>query len=269
MTLELRLKRMLVRTPLEGPAKLLRAALQLPSRWRHPELRELHAESGRIDRALAREIGPDWNCIDVGCHIGSTLSQLLRLAPQGRHWAFEPIPEKARWLRRRFPEVTVCEVALSSESGQAVFHENLTRSGFSSLSRPTRAQDRTLEHRVRTERLDAVIPEEQRIDYLKIDVEGGELPVLQGAVATLRRERPLLLFECSPLGPQRFGFEPRDVFEFVTGELGYSVRTPRTFLEGGEALSADEFLAALEYPFTAFNFFGTPRSARPGASPRT
>lgn len=260
MSLTLHLKHLLVRTPLERPAKLLQATLQIPSQMRHPELRELHAGSRRIEKALARTIRSDWNCVDVGCHIGSALSLMLRLAPRGHHCAFEPIPKKAQWLRRKFPEVSVHEVALSNESGTAVFHENLTRSGFSGLSSQARPEDRTIEHIVRKDRLDAVIPGTHRVDYLKLDVEGGELLVLQGAIETVRRQRPLLLFECSPKGPQRFGFEPCDVYEFVTGELGYAIYTPRAFIEGGDATRREGFLEALVYPFTAFNFFATPRA---------
>jgi FkbM family methyltransferase len=260
MSLALHLKQLLVRTPLERPAKLLQAALQIPSQMRHPELRELHAEPRRIDKALVRTIRNDWNCVDVGCHIGSALSLMLRMAPRGRHWAFEPIPKKAKWLRRKFPEVSVHEVALSNESGAAVFHENLTRSGFSGLTSQAKPEDRAIEHIVRTDRLDALIPTTHRVDYLKLDVEGGELLVLQGATETVRKQRPLLLFECSPEGPQRFGFEPRDVYEFVTGELGYAIYTPKAFLEGNEATSREDFLAALVYPFAAFNFFATPRA---------
>jgi FkbM family methyltransferase len=253
-------KHLLVRTPLERPAKLLQRALDLPARLKHPELRELNDEPLLIEKALTRTIGSDWSCLDVGCHIGSALSLILRLAPAGRHRAFEPIPKKARWLRSKFPEVSVHEIALSNESGTVVFHENLTRSGFSGIVSQARPKDRTTEYVVRRERLDAVVPATQRVNYLKIDVEGCELLVLQGAAETIQRERPLMLFECSPRGPQRFGFEPCDVYEYVTDELRYSVYTPKAFLEGSDALSREAFLAALVYPFTAFNFFATPRT---------
>ena len=32
------------------------------------------------------------NCIDIGCHTGEILDNILKLAPEGQHFAFEPIP---------------------------------------------------------------------------------------------------------------------------------------------------------------------------------
>jgi hypothetical protein len=40
------------------------------------------------------------------------VSLLMKLAPDGRHMAVEPTPEKARWLRKKFPEVEVRAEAL-------------------------------------------------------------------------------------------------------------------------------------------------------------
>jgi FkbM family methyltransferase len=265
MSLSLYLKHLLVRTPLEAPAKMLRSIAQIPGQLRHRELRELHLEARRIDRAIARILQPDSNCVDVGCHIGSTLSLMMKLAPLGRHWAFEPIPEKAEWLRRKFPDVAVRQIALSNESGSTVFHENVTRSGFSGFSRQARPGDRVAEHVVSREKLDEVIPSSHRVDFVKLDAEGCELLVLEGGAETLRRHRPTLLFECAPKGPQRFGREPRDLYEYVTDALRYAVYTPGAFLGGGGPLTGEQFLSALEYPYTAFNFIARCPGGNPGA----
>ena len=40
---------------------------------------------------------------------------MLKRAPRGSHWAFEPIPAKAEWLRKKFPEVEVREIRPPSE----------------------------------------------------------------------------------------------------------------------------------------------------------
>jgi len=50
--------------------------------------------------------------VDIGAHEGEILKWLVRLSP-GPHWAFEPIPACAARLRRRFPDVTVEQAALS------------------------------------------------------------------------------------------------------------------------------------------------------------
>jgi hypothetical protein len=48
---------------------------------------------------LAAALRPDSNCIDIGAHGGDVLADMLRLAPHGRHVAFEPLP--ATSARRR------------------------------------------------------------------------------------------------------------------------------------------------------------------------
>ncbi|HVK10329.1 MAG TPA: FkbM family methyltransferase, partial [Gemmataceae bacterium] len=121
MLLPLYWKHLLVRTRLEGLAKSVQHTLAGLKVLRHPGLGEVYREDGRIDRVLRALVRPDSNCIDVGAHLGSTLSTFTRLAPRGRHWAFEPLPQKADWLRRKFPEVEVRQLALSDARGQVTF----------------------------------------------------------------------------------------------------------------------------------------------------
>lgn len=257
--MKLYLKHLLVRTPLEGPAKALQRILGLHRDLRHPELREVYAEPRCISKALARILRKDSNCIDVGCHIGSMLSVIVKLAPEGTHWAFEPIPKKARWLRRKFPDVTIREVALGNESSTVVFHENLARSGFSGIGRQAKTGERVAEYAVRQESLDSVLTSEHKVDFIKIDVEGWELPVLKGAEETVATYSPVLLFECAPRRSRSIGWEAVDLYDYVTLRLGYSIYTPRGFLEGEDFLSRDAFLATQIYPFKAFNFFAMPK----------
>lgn len=54
----------------------------------------------------------------------------------------------------------------------------------------------------------------QQVDLIKLDVEGAEGFVLQGAAETLRRERPVVVFEDNGLGQKHYGAEwvdPADV----------------------------------------------------------
>ncbi len=92
------LKYEFIRTPPERPLMWLRSAVVNYEGRRYPELRELYLEPERISAALERVVHRDSNCIDVGCHYGSMLSCFCRLAPNGRHLAFEPTPEKVRFL---------------------------------------------------------------------------------------------------------------------------------------------------------------------------
>lgn len=249
----LHIKHLLVRTPFERPAKWLQEALATPYRLRHPELRQLHREPDHVERLIRRLVRANSNCIDVGCHLGLVLSRMVRLAPQGRHMAFEPVPRKAAWLREKFPEVDVHQVALSESAGSVIFYEDQQRSGYSGLARPARS--RVLSYVVRTAALDDLVGL-CRVDFIKVDVEGAELHVLRGATQLLRRDTPPILFESAPdkSGAGKFGYRAADLFRYLTDQMGYLVFNVGDFLAGATHLALKEFLASHQYPFRAMNY---------------
>ena len=54
----------------------------------------------------------DANCVDVGANVGDVLAEMVQIAPLGHHVAFEPLPELASVLTRRFPDVEVRNAAV-------------------------------------------------------------------------------------------------------------------------------------------------------------
>ncbi|MGB3189082.1 FkbM family methyltransferase [Lyngbya sp. PCC 8106] len=249
------LKHLLIRTPLEKPLKNIKTVLSRRKRSKHPELHEIHIESQRVEKFMERILNKSSNCIDIGCHLGSMLSEIMRLSPQGKHMAFEPVPYKARWLKQKFPEIEIKEIGLSDTPGEATFYINTSRSGFSGLRQHNSKKDENIEKiTIRCETLDKVLSPEHRVDFLKIDVEGGELAVLRGAVNTLVRHRPILLFECTRSGLSSFGFTADQIFDFLTGENSYSIFLIKDFLADNKPLNFEQFNRALQYPFQAFNF---------------
>jgi FkbM family methyltransferase len=253
-----RLKSLLVRTPAEAPLKTLRTLWELRHLRERPELHAIYTEGWAIDNVLRRIVRPDSNCVDIGCHIGSMLSELLQLAPQGNHAAFEPIPKKAEWLRRRFPEVEVFEVALAEHAGEAAFFVNTEATGWSGLQRHGQAAVHQ-ELTVRTARLDALLGE-RRVDFIKLDVEGGEHGVLAGATGVLQRWRPRILFECTQSSLAAHAITPAAVFDLLAAQ-GYGIWEPAAYLANGPALDLEGFVTAQTYPFRAFNFVAESVSA--------
>lgn len=162
------------------------------------------------------------NGIDVGAHVGDILELIAVRAPDGRHLAFEPIPERAEALQHRFADVDVRQIALSDRSGTAAFRHVVGADALSSIDGcSTEAASRPHEVvEVEVARLDDVLPSGYRPDFVKIDVEGAEALVMQGAVDTLRAHHPVLVFEHGGLGagPAR----PGDVHPLLT-DLGYEI----------------------------------------------
>jgi FkbM family methyltransferase len=174
---------------------------------------------------FAAALAPDSNCVDVGAHTGDVLAEIVRIAPRGRHIGFEPLPGLATTLQRRLPGVCVRNAALGDAPGCLPFTHVIDRPGWSGLApRPTPGGEaaRTETITVAVERLDDALPAGYVPALIKIDVEGAELGVLNGARATLAAHHPILVFEHGLGSADHYGTTPDDVHGLLT-ELGYRV----------------------------------------------
>jgi len=194
-------------------------------------------------KIMERVLSGNSNCIDVGCHKGLVLTEILRLAPGGTHFAFEPIPYLFEDLRRNYPGVQVHEMALSDASGTSAFHYVVSNPGYSGLKQ--RHYDRpneTLELlQVRTERLDDVLGENARVDFIKVDVEGAELQVFNGGITTIKRNRPVIVFEHGLGAADCYGTRPEQVYDCLSSRCGLKISTLSSWLDGGSPLTRREF----------------------------
>ncbi len=156
--------------------------------------------------------------IDVGANIGEILEAMVQTSPGAQHLAFEPIPDLADDLRRRFPQVEVRSAACSDTAGEATFTVVVDTPALSGLRRreDVVAEDvATREIEVRLERLDDVVDPEVRVGFLKVDVEGAEVGVLRGAQELLRRERPAVVFEHGIGGADLYGSTSEELWDLL------------------------------------------------------
>ena len=158
------------------------------------------------------------NALDIGANHG-TVTRLLGQRFKRVH-AFEPDPVNLTQLRAHAPEnVSIHAVALAAMHGSAEMRTPIwggaPSRGHGSLSK-TFDGHQTTATTVSTLPLDAL--NLSNIGFVKIDVEGFELAVLQGARQTLKRERPPIWIEVEAIhgGSQHIGA----VFEELHG-LGY------------------------------------------------
>jgi len=250
-------KARLVGTPLEDVAKHIRRAIGFRHRLKHPEMWEIFLEDSLFPTVLAKLLTDKSNVVDVGCHIGSFISAASRIAPNGCHILIEPTPAKCELLRVKFPKATLHQVAVSDTNGIATFEENLTHSGLSRLQGSSAADGSTSCYPVKVAKLDDLLLE--KVDLLKMDIEGNELAALRGAVGIITRDQPPIIFECgSEYSLDAIGASRKDLFEFITNELGYSIYTFTDFLYDKGSMSFSEFKKCGLYPFRAFNFVALP-----------
>lgn len=154
--------------------------------------------NARDDRQLAfflrATLSPTSNCIDIGAASGEILREIVRMAPHGRHMAFEPRPRAVAALESEFPHVDLRAVALSDRTGEAEFHiADLPE--YSGLQQRPWLNIRYETITVPVERLDDLIPVDLSIQFVKIDVEGAEVRVLRGAHRMLADHHPSIWIE--------------------------------------------------------------------------
>jgi FkbM family methyltransferase len=202
----------------------------------------------------------DSNCIDVGCHKGEVLDVMLQYAPRGRHFGFEPIPVLFAALQEKYrgSQCTILDIALSKEAGEATFNYVVSNPSYSGLQK--RKYDRPDEQdtsiTVHTAKMDDVLPVDLKVDLIKIDVEGGEMLVLDGARETLIKHRPIVLFEHGLGASDYYGAGPEQVYAYFEG-VGYQINTLKGWLNAGPALDKSafeqQFFQKLNYFFIAYS----------------
>ncbi len=197
-------------------------------------------------RIILEELGSNANCIDVGCHKGEILDTLLQASPQGKHFGFEPIPSFFKNLQESYKDrAQIFPYALSDEEGDTYFNFVKNAPAYSGIKeRSYKTKSPEIEKiKVDKRTLDGVIPKGLDVDFIKIDVEGGEFDVLKGAQRILSDYHPLLIFEFGNGASEFYKADPADFFEFLT-KKNYQIYTLDRFIGAKNELSKREFESA-------------------------
>ena len=192
---------------------------------------------------IIKRMGENANCVDVGAHKGDILKDILKFAPGGKHFAFEPLPDLYEELKTKYGNVcTVYPYALSDSNGETEFNYVITNPAYSGIKK--RQYDRPNEEdtliTVQKRKLDDLIPADLAIRFIKIDVEGGEFGVLRGAQRILATNHPVIVYEQGKGGADIYGTEPGDFFDFMTS-AGYKISLMQYFLDDKEPFSREEY----------------------------
>lgn len=201
----------------------------------------------RLTRQVMKKVlKPTSNCIDVGSHDGEVLEQILRLSPGGKHFAFEPIPGYCDSLVRLYgDQVTVLPYALSNKEMITEFHYVRNAPAYSGLKkRKYNTYKPDIQRiKVKTRQLDQIISNNICIDFIKIDVEGAEYLVLQGARELIKRCQPVIIFEFGLGASDYYHTDPEQLYKLLVDESGMHISLLRDFLRNKLSLSETEFVA--------------------------
>jgi FkbM family methyltransferase len=186
----------------ERPIRLLPCARQIPEEY-EPQVLDL----------LKQTITPGAVVLDVGANVGVSAMMMARwCGPEGHIHAFEPSPSPKQLLTEHLrmnglsDRVTVCPSALSDAEGTTTFYASGI-SGKSALSDVNIGQS-SEQVQVPVTTIDAYCRAKNiKPSLIKIDVEGFEFNVLNGARNTLKEVRPSILVELHPMNWPALGID--------------------------------------------------------------
>ena len=168
---------------------------------------------------------------DIGGHFGQyTVAAGRKVGETGKVHTFEPGQVQDQYLRKNIAinglkNVTVANVALSDQPGELALHvPSFDDIGKSQLVEP--AQDREAA-RVSVTTLDAYCADNaiERIDVMKIDVEGAEFGVFKGAARIMRDFPPKAIFyESVDVLCEAFNHTPEEMHRYLEA-AGYTIHT--------------------------------------------
>ncbi len=201
-------------------------------------------------RYVPPQILRDAECmVDVGANVGTWSEAALELVAPKRLYAIEPVSEAFSQLQTRVgnrPGVTLINCAVGAERGTAPFHI-MSASEFNSLlplKEDVRQHFADIEARdeivVEVMPLDDLLHDVAEISVLKIDVQGSESAVLDGAGETLKRTGALILevnFVSNYEGDTLF----TGIHQRMTSEFGFELYSliPAYYNEDGKLIWAD------------------------------
>jgi FkbM family methyltransferase len=162
---------------------------------------------------LAHNLFPGAVAVDAGANVGVYSEFLARcVGPAGVVHSFEPDPTNFSRLRAalsHFPNVRLNQMAVSDKTGAALLylsdHLNVDHRVY-----PTDGKSRPL--RIESISLDDYFPSGDRVDLIKLDIQGYESHALRGAERVLRDNQGIkLLFELWPHGLRLAGGDWKDL----------------------------------------------------------
>lgn len=170
-----------------------------------------------------RFLAPGNVIFDVGAHTGLHTRNFLRaIEDAGQVVVFEPLPPQFEYLSSLFgadARVKLNQRAVGAKAGRATFVHATGSPEESGLrqrvfNKPEIAAPVEIEVIVTT--LDEEAAPYPRIDFVKIDIEGGEIDCLRGAKSVLNNHRPIVSVEYGSPGYSAYGHRPETLFELAS-----------------------------------------------------
>lgn len=229
-------------------------AMHIPPRYR--ACRDLKAnvyenETSVLFKKLVRR---GMRVVDLGANIGYYSLLASRLVGKNGHvYAFEPVTQNLDYLKKNVElnnclNVIIVPMAVGEITREMLFQQYSDHTLGHLI--PNADENNSLLVKVQAVRLDDFMADQNwpRIDFVKADVEGGEVAALKGMTETCKRNSHLhMLLEYNPKALERAHYTGKD-FVTTVSKLGFStVQIPE---QNMKQIPVDSLL---EYQYGAFN----------------
>ena len=179
-----------------------------------------------VGTILKKILKPDSVLIDVGANIGYFSLLAAPQLPQGRVISVEPVSFLFNALLEnisinKFNNIEAINVAAGDkEENRLIYLSGADNIGMSSFQQPENYSGKTEIVKVVTLDSIAIDLKLQKVDIVKIDVEGNELAVLKGMKEIVNKFQPYILIELNPHTLSYFNLTPKNVLSHAA-ELSY------------------------------------------------
>lgn len=191
--------------------------------WVTPRFVKLYVEqlyepvSARLVLSILAKASKGEVWVDAGAHYGFYSLLAASRFPKLQTLAVEPMAENVTVIRRNirvnhYKSIEVIEAAVSSKLGEKEIMVAHASDSSSFAPHPTGKKIGT--RIIKTTTLDE-ITKNKGVALIKLDVEGHELPALYGAVKTIKKNNPAIIFEYHPVSQRLAGFGNAEALEFL------------------------------------------------------
>ena len=167
---------------------------------------------------LHRFLTPEMVFLDIGANMGEYTLFAAKRLNCGHVYSFEPWPYMQKALEENialnsFDNISVMHYGLSDKNGELpIFEVKHKHEGLSTLypgDREIKAQ-----HAIELKVLDNEFVNLNRLDFVKIDIEGSELLALKGARRSIEKFRPYVMVEINNITYEMAGYTSLDILDF-------------------------------------------------------
>lgn len=172
--------------------------------------------------------------IDIGANTGQTILKILPYFPKVNLYAVEPNPHCISYIQHlcslnNFKKITILKTAFSNKKGvtklQLRYNDDILGTTTSSFRKYTKY---AFSVEVPLITGDAALTKHKNIDFIKIDVEGGESKVIEGLTETLKKFSPTIICEVLPVfvkdvEVKKFRIQSATLLFSILDKLNYTI----------------------------------------------